>query len=108
MPPGPWITIEQTVQVVRDMGIERHPWHLPGYRTIRYDQRGVGQFTGAPDARLHAQVEDLAAVLQSVQDPVVLVGYGHAGPAAITFTRTKPDRVKRLVLWCSYTKGGEE
>ena len=69
----------------------------------------MGQSTGRPDFRLAAQVADLAAVVESASDrPVVLVGLGHAGPAAIAYAHAHPERVALLALWCTYADVGAE
>ena len=102
-PPGPWITLAQTRDVIAEIGPDTHPWNLPGFETIRYDVRGLGDSSGRPDSSLAAQLEDLAAVIDATTPgPVVLIGYGHAGPAAIAYTRAHPERVRLLLLWCSY------
>ena len=102
MPPEPFVTIQRAALFLEEYGIDQHPWYLPGYRTLRYDPRGVGESSGAFDYSLPAQVSDLGAVVASADRPVVLAANWHAGPAAIAYAHAHPERVALLVLVCAY------
>jgi len=89
-------------------------WQWPGYRRwyerltekrklIRYDSRGCGlSDREVADYSLDAHMLDLEAVVQRLGlDRFVLVAPNNAGPLAIAYAARHPERVLRLVLWCS-------
>ncbi|PZC42457.1 MAG: DNA-binding response regulator [Chloroflexi bacterium] len=108
-PHAPWFTIESTRRVAERMGMDRHPLHLRGQRTVRYDARGMGQSSGHMDAALDVQIEDLGAVIDATAaGPVALMAMRHAGPVAIAYTAANPQRVSQLILWCTYASGPDD
>ena len=76
---------------------------------VLYDGRG----TGVSDKRaieysLETQILDLAAVLDSLSlETFTLFAPLSAGPSAITYAASHPERVAKLILWCSYTKASD-
>ncbi len=80
-----------------------------GASLVRYDGRGNGlSQRDVADHSLEGHVRDLEAVIEQLgPEPVSLMGVFHSGPAAITYTARHPERVSRLVLWCTYANGGD-
>ena len=76
---------------------------------VRYDVRGTGlSDREIEDHSLPAQVRDLEAVIEAVGlDKFAVFAAVNAGPVAIAYAAANPDRVSRLVLWCSFAKGSE-
>jgi pimeloyl-ACP methyl ester carboxylesterase len=79
-----------------------------GHALVRYDERGCGlsdrQFEGSPT--LHTYVDDLAAVADAAGlERFVLFGVSGGGPTAIEYAVRSPERVSRLVLYGTYTRG---
>ena len=76
-------------------------------RVIRYDGRGTGMSDrGIPDLSLDSLVSDLEAVTDYLALPqFVIFAPFNSGPVAIAYASRYPDRVARLVLWCTYAKG---
>jgi class 3 adenylate cyclase len=76
---------------------------------VRYDGRGNGlSERDVSDHSLEAHLQDLEAVLDALgPEPVVLLGVFHSGPTAIAYAARNPERVSRLVLWCTYASGAE-
>jgi pimeloyl-ACP methyl ester carboxylesterase/DNA-binding CsgD family transcriptional regulator len=75
---------------------------------IRYDLRG----TGLSDRRVAAQsldvwLNDLAAVLDAARvERCALLGVCQAGPIAVAFAASQPDRVSALALYGTYARCG--
>jgi DNA-binding SARP family transcriptional activator len=78
-------------------------------RLIRYDVRGVGASRpGDADFSIQASLADLQAVADAAALPTfALWASFHSGPAAITYAVQHPERVSRLILWCSYARGAD-
>src|SRR6201987_2575178 len=78
------------------------------YRLIRYDERGSGMSDwDVADLSSARWGEDLEAVIEA-SDPgeqFVLLGMSQGASAAITYAVRHPERVSRLVLYGSYSKG---
>ncbi len=74
-------------------------------QVVRYDLRGSGlSQRGAVDFAFEAQVRDLEAVVERLRARRADLFAGvHAGPIAIAFTARHPERVSRLILWCTWT-----
>jgi pimeloyl-ACP methyl ester carboxylesterase len=86
-----------------------------GRTLIRYDGRGCGlserELATAPTEETH--VDDLAAVVDAAGlQRFALIGLSGGGPSAIEYAARNPERVSRLMLYGSYTRGryrrGEE
>ncbi len=80
-----------------------------GATLVRYDGRGNGlSQREVADVSLEAHVRDLEAVIAEFDPiPVTVLGVFHTGPAAVAFTARHPERVSRLVLWCTYASGSD-
>jgi class 3 adenylate cyclase len=76
---------------------------------VRYDGRGNGLSERAvDDSSLEAHTRDLEAVVAQLGPaPVTLMGVFHTGPATIAYAAAHPDRVSRLLLWCTYARGAD-
>jgi class 3 adenylate cyclase len=76
-------------------------------RVIRYDGRGTGMSDrDIPDLSLDSLVSDLEAVTDYLALPqFVIFAPFNSGPLAIAYASRHPDRVARLVLWCTYARG---
>jgi class 3 adenylate cyclase len=90
-------------------------WQYPEYRRwyerladrrklVRYDGRGTGlSDREIADYSLDAAVRDVEAVVDRLGlERFALMGLLHSGLTAVDFAARHPDRVSRLVLWCSY------
>lgn len=68
-------------------------------RCITYDRRGSGQSMAAPDGyRVEDHAADAAALIEELDQPVVVVGSSYGAVIALELTRTRPDRVCGAVL----------
>jgi class 3 adenylate cyclase len=76
---------------------------------VRYDGRGFGLSSRRVESMtLEDQVRDLEAVIDRTgTDQVDLYAGLHSGPPAISYAAQQPDRVRHLVLFCSYADGAE-
>jgi pimeloyl-ACP methyl ester carboxylesterase/DNA-binding CsgD family transcriptional regulator len=74
---------------------------------VRYDCRGAGlSDRDVKDYSLPALVGDLEAVVDKLAlEKFALLGFGHLGPAAITYATQHPERVSHLILWYTYARG---
>ena len=80
-----------------------------GRKLIRYDFRGSGlsqrNVPNLTTFALEAQVLDLEAVVDRLGlEKFVLCGFMHSGPPAIAYAARHPERVSRLILWCTYAR----
>jgi pimeloyl-ACP methyl ester carboxylesterase/class 3 adenylate cyclase len=69
-------------------------------RVLLFDKAGIGLSDPVPHVRT---LEDRAAEIEAVMDAVgfgqaVLWGWGDAGPAAMMFAATRPERTRALIL----------
>jgi class 3 adenylate cyclase len=82
-----------------------------GRTVISYDSRGTGlSDRNARDISMDAQLLDLEAVLQKtriIDGPFDLWGFVTSGPLAITYSARHPERVNRLLLWCSFARSSD-
>lgn len=95
-------------------------WQMPGMRefletlashhtVVRYDARGLGlSDRNPPDRSLDAHVLDIDAVVEKLHlERFAIFGASYAGPLGIRYAAKNPDRVTRLVLWCTHAFHGE-
>jgi pimeloyl-ACP methyl ester carboxylesterase/DNA-binding CsgD family transcriptional regulator len=73
---------------------------------VRYDVRGTGwSERDVSDHSLDALVLDVEAVVDRLDlDRLEVFGAFDAGPVAIAYAVRHPERVSRLVLWCSWAR----
>jgi len=92
-------------------------WQLPEYRRwnerlaekrmlVRYDGRGWGlSERDVTDYSLDALMLDLEGVVDRLSlERFTLLGALQMGPVAIAYAARNPERVSRLVLWCSWAR----
>jgi pimeloyl-ACP methyl ester carboxylesterase len=92
-------------------------WHLPERRhwherlarrraLVGYDMLGTGlSERHATDYSLDALVRDVAEVVDHLGlRSFALFGGGYGGPTAIAYASRHPERVSRLVLWCTVAR----
>jgi pimeloyl-ACP methyl ester carboxylesterase/DNA-binding CsgD family transcriptional regulator len=73
---------------------------------VRYDVRGTGwSERDVSDHSLDALVADVEAVVDRLGlDRFDMFGAFDAGPVAIAYAARHPERVSRLILWCSWAR----
>jgi class 3 adenylate cyclase len=78
-------------------------------RLVRYDGRGIGlSQRSVSDYSLDALVRDVEAVADRLGLPqFALFGLVHTGPVAIAYAARHPERVSKLVLWCTYARSSD-
>ena len=76
------------------------------FQVIRYDSRGCGLSTRTIESLdLAALVKDVEAIVEKLQlEQYFIYAEFDSGPAAITLAHRYPDRVRRLVLWCTWAR----
>jgi pimeloyl-ACP methyl ester carboxylesterase/class 3 adenylate cyclase len=82
-------------------------------RVLVYDKAGVGLSDPVPHVRT---LDDRAAEIEAVMDAVgfrtaALIGASDAGPAAMMFAATRPERTRALILYgtfCFFPGGWDE
>jgi len=104
MPPVPISHIEAEMQFP-----ELRAWHERMARQrmlVRFDVRGAGlSDREITEVSLDAYLRDLEAVVDHLGlQSFALFAPGPAGPIAIAYAARHPERVSRLVLWCSYAR----
>ena len=97
-------------------------WQYPEYRRwceglatsrmlVRYDSRGTGlsdRNFGEFSFDMDSFVQDLETVVSRLGlEKFALMGLVHSGPFAIAYATRHPDKVSRLILWCSYANSSE-
>jgi pimeloyl-ACP methyl ester carboxylesterase/DNA-binding CsgD family transcriptional regulator len=100
---GPWCHVES--------------WYVPECRRwyerlaqkrmlVWHDLRGTGfSEREVSDYSLKALVADVEAVVNRLGlDDFGLLGAADAGPVAIAYAARHPERVSRLILWCSWAR----
>jgi pimeloyl-ACP methyl ester carboxylesterase len=76
------------------------------HRAITYDRRGTGLSGGTvSDFGVDAAVDELEAVLETLDEPAALFAMSGAGPIALACAARRPDRVSHLVLFGTYASG---
>jgi pimeloyl-ACP methyl ester carboxylesterase len=92
-----------------------HHWEEPGFarflrrlasfsRLIVFDARGAGLSDRAPELPpMEEQMDDVLAVLEAAgSTSAAFFGLSQAGPMAILFAATHPERTRALVLYATY------
>ena len=76
---------------------------------VRYDARGIGlSQRDVADHSVDALVRDVEAVVDRLEiERFALFGLVHTGPVAITYAARHPERVSKLVLWCTYARSAD-
>jgi len=76
---------------------------------VRYDARGIGlSQRDVTDHSVDALVRDVEAVVDRLDiERFALFGLVHTGPVAITYAARHPERVSKLVLWCTYARSAD-
>src|ERR1700757_2260637 len=82
-------------------------------RVLMFDKAGVGLSDPVPHVRT---LDDRAAEIEAVMDAVgfrtaALIGASDAGPAAMMFAATRPERTRALILYgtfCFFPGGWDE
>ena len=107
MPSMPWshLQLEWQIPAIRD-------WYTAlqlGRRLVKYDGRGFGLSTREVTSQdLESQLLDLEAVIHRAgEETVDLFAAIHSGPVAIEYAARNADRVRNLILFCSYADGAQ-
>jgi class 3 adenylate cyclase/pimeloyl-ACP methyl ester carboxylesterase len=76
---------------------------------VRYDARGIGlSQRDVADHSVDALVRDVEAVVDRLEiERFALFGLVHTGPVAIIYAARHPERVSKLVLWCTYARSAD-
>src|SRR5215217_7184355 len=94
-------------------------WELPaeralyealarGCRLVRYDRAGTGLSPAADrPASLAFELEQLAAIAATLDEPFDLMGTSMGAPVAVAWAAAHPDTVRRLVLYGGWVRGDE-
>jgi pimeloyl-ACP methyl ester carboxylesterase len=91
---------------VADSRMWRDQLHLPGHRSIAFDQRGFGRTEWKKES--YSNREDALAVLDHLGiETAVIVGCSNGGEAAMQIALIAPERVSGLVLVGSAPRGWE-
>lgn len=103
---GPWSHVEL--------------WQIPACRhwyerladdhiLVRYDLRGTGLSDRVvSDYSLNALLLDVEAVVDHLGlTRFVLFGAADAGPVSIAYAARHPERVSRLILWCTWARASD-
>ncbi len=90
-------------------------WQMPGMREfieafaathqiVRFDARGLGlSDRGESDRTLDAHLRDLDAVVTKLGlTRFAIFAASYSGPMAIRYAALYPERVSRLILWCTH------
>lgn len=89
--PGFWLDASSWDEVVAPLqaaGHDPYPVTLPGLESVDADRQGIG---------LNDHIDAVAAVVDSFEVPVVLVGHSGGGPIVHGVSDRRPDRVSRVV-----------
>jgi len=75
-------------------------------KLVRYDCRGAGlSDRDVTDRSLEANVLDLEAVVDRLRlERFTLFGMTYAGPVAVAYAASHPERVSQLLLFCSWAR----
>jgi pimeloyl-ACP methyl ester carboxylesterase len=102
---GPPLVLLHAGIVDRRMWDEVVPLLTDAFRVIRYDARGFGESSRAPDGQFR-RWDDLLAVMDAAGvDRAHLVGVSQGAETALDATVTNPERVDHLVMVGSGLRG---
>jgi pimeloyl-ACP methyl ester carboxylesterase/class 3 adenylate cyclase len=95
-------------------------WQMPGMREfieafaathqiVRFDARGLGlSDRGESERTLDAHLRDLEAVVAKLKlERFSIFAASYSGPMGIRYAARHPERVARLILWCTHAFHGE-
>jgi class 3 adenylate cyclase len=79
------------------------------HRLIRFDARGLGLSDRSESERtLDAHIRDLEAVVDRLKlDRFAIFAASYSGPMGLRYAARHPDRVTRMILWCTHAFHGE-
>ncbi len=78
------------------------------YRAVTFDNRGIGQSTGAGAITIEQLAGDALAVMDALSlDRAHVVGHSMGGVIAQELALRAPDRVQSLSLLCTFSRGAE-
>jgi pimeloyl-ACP methyl ester carboxylesterase len=67
------------------------------HRVVRYDDRGTGRSTQAGPFDMETGASDLAALIEELGEPAVIVGVADAPARAVRVAASRPDLVRAVV-----------
>jgi pimeloyl-ACP methyl ester carboxylesterase len=97
--PGFWLdgaSWDEVAAPLRDAGHTVHALTLPGLESREADRSGIG---------LRDHVDAVVAVVDSLPDPVVLVGHSGGGAIAHAAADARPDGIARVIYVDSWPLG---
>jgi pimeloyl-ACP methyl ester carboxylesterase len=83
---------------------DHHRWETvapllePHYTLLAMDRRGRGMSGDSPDYELQREAEDVAAVLDSLEQPAAVLGHSYGGLASLE-AALLTDRIEKLILY---------
>lgn len=89
--PGFWLDAsswQQVTPILEEAGHRVHPLTLPGLESVDADRSGIG---------LRTHIDAVAAIVDTFDDQVVLVGHSGGGAIAHGVADARPDRIARVV-----------
>lgn len=95
---GPTVVLEAGLTGSASEWVNVLPRLAESTRVVAISRAGYGGSTPVPRRPAQGSVEDLAAVLEEVDGPLVLVGHSWGGMLARLYTAARPRRVVGLVL----------
>jgi pimeloyl-ACP methyl ester carboxylesterase len=75
------------------------PLFEPRFTTYAVARRGRGETTATEGHTIPDEAADLAALIDSIGEPVFLLGHSYGAHVALAATPIRPGRVRRLVLY---------
>ena len=97
--PGFWLdgaSWNEVAEPLRHAGHTAHALTLPGLESVDADRSGIG---------LRDHVDAVIEVVDSLSDPVVLVGHSGGGGIAHGVADARPDRIARVIYVDSWPLG---
>jgi pimeloyl-ACP methyl ester carboxylesterase len=74
------------------------PYFENRFTVFAIDRRGRGMSGDSPDYSLYKEAEDIAAVVESINKPVFLLGHSHGSIASLEACLLT-DKIKKLILY---------